>query len=265
MHYGILGFDIRCMRNGRIKLVAALVSLGVSLVFKGCGPDEEKKPGVAEQAEEAKQPEEAEKTEKTEKAEKVEKVGRPQEKEPPEKIDYSQLKPNPSTDFKWEVNGNLVTIIKCKASGAVVIPEKIVGFPVGRIGGLNSNGNTLPNQFKEANAIPNGVTSLVVADSLQRIGDGAFYGCKSLSALTIPNKTTSIGRYAFYGCENLRKVTVGNGLSIIAEGAFYNCRRLTNPTLPDSLTQIGHKAFQYCTSLTEWFTTDKSNAFDIAG
>jgi len=39
------------------------------------------------------------------------------------------------------------------------------------------------------------------------IGDGAFFDCTSLTAITIPNSVTSIGREAFGECTHLTSVT----------------------------------------------------------
>jgi hypothetical protein len=42
------------------------------------------------------------------------------------------------------------------------------------------------------------------------IGDGSFYGCKSLANVTIPNGVTSIGGGAFNGCDNLKAYVYEN-------------------------------------------------------
>ena len=43
----------------------------------------------------------------------------------------------------------------------------------------------------------------------------AFYGCRSLTGITIPNSVTSIGRYAFYGCSGLTSIDIkGDNCSI---------------------------------------------------
>ena len=38
------------------------------------------------------------------------------------------------------------------------------------------------------------------------IGDGAFYGCSSLTSIEIPAGVTSIGSNAFDGCSNLEVI-----------------------------------------------------------
>ena len=61
---------------------------------------------------------------------------------------------------------------------------------------------------------------------------------------------TSIGDYAFYGCSSLTSVTIGNSVTSIGDYAFRNCSNLTNLTIPDSVTSIGSYAFDGCSSLT---------------
>ena len=82
------------------------------------------------------------------------------------------------------------------------------------------------------------------------IGGSSFYGCTSLTSITIPNSVTSIGYYAFYNCTSLTSVTIPNSVTSIGEDAFRSCTSLTSITIPDSVTSIGDSAFYGCTSLT---------------
>lgn len=50
------------------------------------------------------------------------------------------------------------------------------------------------------------------------IEDNAFYGCPSLTHITIPNSVTSIGDHAF-GCQ-LKSLTIGFGVKSIGYQAF---------------------------------------------
>ena len=60
------------------------------------------------------------------------------------------------------------------------------------------------------------------------IAGGAFYNCKSLTSVTIPNSVTSIGDYAFRGCESLTSVTIPNSVTSIGSFAFDGCFKLTS-------------------------------------
>ena len=119
---------------------------------------------------------------------------------------------------------------------------------------------------------------------LTEIPDRAFYECKTLASITIPNSVTSIG-YLFWGCTSLTSITVDsgntnyaseggilynkakteivrvpegisgnvtipNGVTDIGVMAFANCTSLTSITIPSSITSIGDAAFSDCTSLT---------------
>ena len=83
-----------------------------------------------------------------------------------------------------------------------------------------------------------------------RIGNNAFYGCKSLSSITIPNSVTSIDYDAFNGCTGLTSITIPNSVTSIGYEAFYGCTGLTSITIPNSVTSIGYSAFEGCTGLT---------------
>ncbi len=60
----------------------------------------------------------------------------------------------------------------------------------------------------------------------------------------------NIGAHAFYGCTSLTSVTIGNSVTSIGNEAFHNCESLTNITIPSSVISIGNRAFEDCTSLT---------------
>ena len=55
------------------------------------------------------------------------------------------------------------------------------------------------------------------------IGGYAFYGCSSLTSITIPEGVTSIGSYAFFGCSSLTSITIPEGVTSIGRSAFDGC------------------------------------------
>ena len=71
-------------------------------------------------------------------------------------------------------------------------------------------------------AIPETVTYNGTTYSVTSIGSSAFYGCSSLTSITIPNSVTSIGSSAFYGCSSLTSITIPNSVTSIGYDAFYN-------------------------------------------
>ena len=75
-------------------------------------------------------------------------------------------------------------------------------------------------------------TTLVIPDSVTRIGFATFYGFSSLTDITIPDSVTSIGGSAFKGCSSLTSITIPDSVTSISRSAFYNCSSLTSLTIP---------------------------------
>ena len=97
--------------------------------------------------------------------------------------------------------------------------------------------------------IPSTVTYNGTTYSVTSIGSGAFWGCSSLTSVTIPNSVTSIGNSAFNSCSSLTSITIPNSVTSIGYGAFAGCSSLTSFTIPNSVTSIGSSAFRDCSSL----------------
>ena len=94
------------------------------------------------------------------------------------------------------------------------------------------------------------LTSVTIPDSVTSIGGSTFYNCTSLTSVTIPDSVTSIGDRAFCICESLTSVTIPDSVTSIGGSAFNGCTSLTSVTIPDSVTSIGDYAFYGCESLT---------------
>ena len=71
----------------------------------------------------------------------------------------------------------------------------------------------------------------------------AFYDCKSLTSVIIPDSVTSIDYCAFDNCTGLTRITIPDSVTSIGSCAFHNCTNLTSITIPDSVTYIGDYAF----------------------
>ena len=94
------------------------------------------------------------------------------------------------------------------------------------------------------------LTSVAIPNSVATIEYCAFKNCESLTSITIPDSVTEIGSEAFRNCESLTSVTIPNSVTTIEESAFYGCSSLTSVTIPNSVTTIGEKVFCGCSSLT---------------
>ena len=94
------------------------------------------------------------------------------------------------------------------------------------------------------------LTSITIPNSVTSIGDRAFLNCRNLTSITIPNSVTRIGDGTFDGCVSLTSITIPNSVTKIGDYAFYNCSSLTSITIPNSVISIGDSTFEACTSLT---------------
>ncbi len=79
----------------------------------------------------------------------------------------------------------------------------------------------------------------IAISGLTSIGQSAFYGCSSLTNITIGNSVASIGSDAFRYCSSLTNITIGNSVASIGSGMFYGCHSLTQlilfPSIPPTL------------------------------
>ena len=89
-----------------------------------------------------------------------------------------------------------------------------------------------------------------ILDGVTGINSYAFYGCISLTNITIPDSVKGIGWSAFYGCSSLKSITIPNGVTVIDTTTFIGCTSLTSITIPNSVAEIFDPAFDGCTSLT---------------
>lgn len=93
------------------------------------------------------------------------------------------------------------------------------------------------------------MTSLVLREGIEHIGDNAFRACSSIINLNIPGSVKDIGEYAFYECVALKNLVLNEGLSTIGANAFSGCRRLYNVVIPNTVININNKAFCNCINL----------------
>ena len=92
--------------------------------------------------------------------------------------------------------------------------------------------------------------SVTIGEGVTKIGDCAFADCDGLISVKIPESVKSIGEGAFNGCRGLTSITLENGVSIIEDSTFYDCWRMTSVTIPNSVKSIGNHAFSGCFGLT---------------
>lgn len=107
-----------------------------------------------------------------------------------------------------------------------------------------------------------GISSVLIPNSVIRIGAGAFNYCYNLTEITIPSSVTSIDNSTFSYCRRMTSISIPDSITSIGESAFYNCESLTNITIPSSVTSIGGSAFKGCSGLENMSIPFVGNTFD---
>ena len=92
------------------------------------------------------------------------------------------------------------------------------------------------------------ITDLVIPDEVTRLKN-QFYGCNSLTSVTIPNSVKYIEEGGFGSCKNLTSVTIGNGIISIEDDAFRGCLAIKKVNLN-------------CQLIENWFTDHYTYAPD---
>lgn len=88
-------------------------------------------------------------------------------------------------------------------------------------------------------------------------------GCRA-SEIPDDGSVTQI-RSAFYECKSLIRITVPEGITHLGENAFYGCGLLKEVHLPKSLKSIGKNAFYGCAATNAWGTLDPPVEIYYAG
>jgi hypothetical protein len=214
------------------------------------------------------------------------------EREKPVEIAVTEApRSTPQDQFTYDARNGEIIITGFTGKGHVVVPDKFddLDLPVRVIGAkafmdngmltsiILSNGITTikggwdylaDDAYHQAGAFwgCSSLTKITLPERLATIGAFAFRNCSSLTSITIPEGVTSIGDCTFYGCSSLTSITIPEGVTSIGDWAFYHCTGLTSITIPEGVTSIGDWAFYRCTGLTsitipESVTSIRSRAF----
>lgn len=153
---------------------------------------------------------------------------------------------------------------KRKSLKTLVLPDKT---PDGKdIVAIGDNAFKIPDDevvvTKFGIESPNGMTSVVLPENLEKIGDkafaqnaltevdfegltyigeSAFYG-NQLTKAELPDTVTELGSGAFAN-NNITELKLSAGVTKIPQGAFSMNIRLEKVTIPDTVTEIGETAF----------------------
>ncbi len=97
--------------------------------------------------------------------------------------------------------------------------------------------------------VPESLRNIILSAKTSEIPDLAFYNCRYITSVTIPDTVTSIGVRAFYRCRSIVEIDTGGGVKKIADDTFFGCDSLKSINLGSSLESLGMQAFFGCTAL----------------
>ena len=110
----------------------------------------------------------------------------------------------------------------------IIIPSKIGDMTVNEIGSKAFRNKQLD--------------SVQIPSTIYRVREGAFR-LSDIKSVTFAEGTRIIEDNAFYECKNLNDVHLPNTLFILGKSAFEYCRSLKYVILPNSIRKIGERAF----------------------
>lgn len=132
---------------------------------------------------------------------------------------------------------------------SAIIPVEIYPFKA-------QNGNEITGYVENA-------TSVTIPSGVTKIAEDAFIG-KSMESVTFPETLQEIGNYAFFSCKKLKSVTLPASLTTVGEGVFDNCGALTAADLSKTrITAVAGYMFNRCPVLSD--VKLPANATSIGG
>ena len=143
-------------------------------------------------------------------------------------------------EYRIDEAGNAV-ITKYTGSDTIChIPETLDGRTVVSIEGSNSK-----SAFEDCANLQ----YVLLPDTIQSIGQFAFFKCESLISVSLPESLTSIEHSAFKDCTSLEDIVFPDAITFIGRSAFNNCSSLLDLALPESLETLSASAFAGCSAL----------------
>lgn len=160
--------------------------------------------------------------------------------------------------YKKTADGT-ITITNYKGSATeVTVPEKIGKSIVTAIGKGTFTGEE--NQCRNNETMNRGatkeqirqhkkITKIVLPDTIQLIGAGAFQCMEELREINIPAGVREIGEAAFAACAALRTLTIPPNVKRIGKKAFLGCAALETVYISEGVEELGAGVFAKCSKL----------------
>lgn len=171
----------------------------------------------------------------------------------------------PGTVYVWAKNVNGI-----KAKCIVTVEQQSLPSVFTYNGvkyNTNSDGTTVSVGYQSGNLTGNvNIPGMVVCNgrslTVTSISDDAFFNCKNLKSLSLPNTVKKIGKYAFSMCISLTSFTIPTSVTTIGDYAFDCCSGLTSFTIPSSVKAIGDNILNCCNGINSIIVDGGNTKYD---
>lgn len=133
--------------------------------------------------------------------------------------------------------------------GDFVIPDTLGGYPVLVID---------ENAFYGCDTL----TSVTISDNVLMIHYAAFKNCKKLKSVRLSKNLISLSNEVFQDCVSLTSVEIPDGLTYLPPYLFYNCSNLKNVLIADTVTDIWTGVFGECNNLKNVYYSGNKSAWN---
>lgn len=145
----------------------------------------------------------------------------------------SHIHSSDGINYCWnETTNKCVVGNYSKMSGAVILPTRHID------GNLWNHQMVGIGDYAFAHDDNSSITSVIIPNTYEFIGDYAFEGCSGLTSINIPSSVTFIGPKAFANCTKLNTVVVQNANATIDSTAF-DTLSLTSLTIGNVTYTLG--------------------------
>ena len=129
-----------------------------------------------------------------------------------------------SNEFSFELAENetekaVITEYRGYAESIVVPSQVVIDDTVCAVVGIGA-------RVFSGSPNPSKIVEVILPDTIETIGNGAFEGCSSLSAFKTPSSLKIIGSYGFADCASLTSFLLPAGMTEIGASAFSGCSKL---------------------------------------
>jgi len=154
----------------------------------------------------------------------------------------------------------------------LIIPEQYEGKPVTEIyvSAFSATGLVsvvIPESITKIGAMAfSECTSLVeinIPNSVKTLNHGLFSGCTSLKTVTLPESVDEVGQSIFSGCSSLKSITLPSNIKAITGQMFKGCSELESLTVPDGVEKIQIYSLRGCSSLKALIIPDSVTVIEF--